>query len=145
MTNFNPIGSCYKPFKIECRRQGIQLKLSERIRYYLLSLTLSATSAVPLLPSLPALAIRYFSFMLKYLLSYPNSIQSCPRISRFLDFLNGSLNSASASAPLEELVLLIEECIQYTERADFIHTILTANPETFPIRSLAPLSSLKLE
>ena len=141
---FNPSGSSYKPYKIECNRQGLLLKRSDRIRYYLLSLTISKTTAIPIFSSFPDQLCKYFAFILRYLISYPNNIPSCPSSNRFMDFLNGVLNSATGSTPLEEIYLLIEEYIKYAERVGFIHTILTANLELFPVKKLASISSLTL-
>jgi hypothetical protein len=40
--------------------------------------------------------------------------------------------------------LLIDEFIQYTEKAEFIYTVLTANPETFPATGLEGYTQMML-
>ena len=75
-------------------------------------------------------------------MTYSNKIFSCPSSHRFLEFLNGILNRVSPSSPLDEFSELIDEYIKFIERVDFVYTVLTANPETLPVKALEPLSEI---
>jgi hypothetical protein len=141
---FTPSGPSYKPFKAECRRQALQMKRSERIRFYFLALAIKMTNSVPVLPSLSPVACRFFSFMLKYLLTCAQEIPASPGPERFCVFLNASLNAVTVTNTVEELYLLVEEYIKFVEKSSYVYNTLTANPETLPVKSLEGFSHISL-
>lgn len=143
LAHFNPPRSNYKPIKIECLRQGIKLKKSDRVRYYLLLLCISGTKAVPQIKSFEE-NCGFFVFFFKYLMTFVNSLPFAPTPDRFLDFFNGILNGASPSDQFSELSELVNEYIVFTESTNFVFYVLTAQKETFPAKALESFSKVEL-
>lgn len=140
---FNPPGSNYKPIKVECSRQGIKLKRSDRIKYYLLLLCISGTKAIPQIRSFNG-NCEFFVFFFKYLMTFANPLPCAPTPDRFLDFFNGLLNAAAPSIQLFELSELINEYIKFTESTNLVFYVLTAQKETFPAKPLESFSRVEL-
>ena len=140
---FNPPRPNYKPVKIESLRQGIQLKRSDRIRYYMLLLCVSGTKTIPQIKAFDG-NCGFFVFVFKYLMTFVNTLPFAPTPDRFLDFFNGVLNGAGPSGQFLELSGLVNEYIAFTESTSFVFYVLTAQKETFPAKALESFSKVEL-
>lgn len=137
----------YKPFKVESSRQGLSLKRSERIRYYLLTLCISSSIGRPKIKSLNNCAILYFSFMIRYYMTHTSDIQICPLPDRLFDFLSSAINGPippSSLYELNELNNLLTIYTKFSESSHFILSVLTCNPEIIPSKPLESFSKLHL-
>ena len=137
----------YKQFKVESSRQGLSLKRSDRIRYYLLTLCVSCSIGRPKVKALSTLAIMYFSFMIRYFMTYNSAISISPLPDRLLDFISSAINGplqTSSLFELNELSTLIDLYIKFSESSHFILSVLTCHPETIPSKPLESFSKLHL-
>jgi hypothetical protein len=130
--------------KLESDRQGLKLKRADRVRYYLLSLVINNSISIPKVSALNNLTIPYFSFMIRYYMTYTELLPYSPSPDRLLDFLNGLMNSASPTSQLFELMELVSLYTSFSESSHFVLDLLSAHPETLPSKPLELCSKIIL-
>ena len=145
--SFGTAKANYRQFKVESSRQGLSLKRSDRIRYYLFTLCISCSVGRPKVKGISNRAIEYFCFMIRYFMTYNSNISISPEPDRLLEFISSVINGPVATSllfELNELNTLLDLYIKFSESSHFILSVLTCHPETIPSKPLESFSNLHL-
>lgn len=135
----------YKPIKAETKRQNISLSKKDKYRYYILGLLISNTKSTPVFTHLPASSISFFNFVLRYLLWHTSSLHFCPDSSRFLQFLNVSLNYVKQDSDLDETLALINQHLDYKQKLFEIRNTLEITQDSLPVIPLSRITKFNLK